>query len=108
MPGEEDFGIAAVEAMSTGCPVIAFAAGGALETVRDSGQNVANPTGLLYKRPEVDCLAQAMMELEGLTGRFDPVTMHGLARRFSPSQFSEGFKQIVGPLLRQRDWTSPW
>lgn len=33
--GEEDFGIALVEAMAAGCPVIAYKAGGALETVKD-------------------------------------------------------------------------
>src|SRR5439155_26429268 len=32
-PGEEDFGIIPVEAMASGCPVIAYGRGGALETV---------------------------------------------------------------------------
>ncbi len=108
MPGEEDFGIAAVEAMGSGCPVIAYAAGGALETVRDVRQNVANPTGLLYKRQDVESLAEAMLELEGLTDRFVPSQMHEWARRFSPEQFRAGFQRIVGPLMQERNWTCPW
>ena len=45
MPGEEDFGITAVEALASGKPVIALARGGALDIVPDFG-------GLLYDDPE--------------------------------------------------------
>ena len=41
-PGEEDFGISAVEALACGTPVVALARGGALDIVRD-GEN-----GVLY------------------------------------------------------------
>ena len=42
LPGEEDFGITPLEAMASGRPVVAFGAGGALETVIDGG------TGLFF------------------------------------------------------------
>ena len=35
LPGTEDFGITPVEANAAGKPVVAFAAGGALETVEE-------------------------------------------------------------------------
>ena len=56
-PGEEDFGIVPVEAMASGKPVIAYAKGGALETVIDS------PTlkkGVLFREQTVESLVEAI------------------------------------------------
>ena len=47
---EEDFGIAPVEAQACGTPVIAFARGGVVETVR--GLDAAQPTGVLLQGSE--------------------------------------------------------
>ncbi|MBD0389631.1 MAG: glycosyltransferase, partial [Nostoc sp. C3-bin3] len=44
----EDFGIALVEAQACGTPVIAYGAGGALETVRDIRQHPDSGTGLFF------------------------------------------------------------
>ena len=54
VPGEEDFGIAPVEAMAAGKPVVALRAGGARETVIDG------VTGVLFDRPVVDDLIEAL------------------------------------------------
>src|SRR5262249_3175133 len=51
-PGEEDFGIVPVEAMASGCPVIAYARGGALETV-GRGAGAAELAPLERGRPAV-------------------------------------------------------
>lgn len=53
-PGEEDFGIAPLEAMASGRPVVAFRAGGALETV------VENKTGVFFDEPTPESLMDAL------------------------------------------------
>lgn len=62
-PGVEDFGLVPVEAMACGAPVIAFGAGGALETV------LPGRTGLFFDRQNVAALKEVLGVLEG--GEFD-------------------------------------
>jgi glycosyltransferase involved in cell wall biosynthesis len=50
----EDFGLTPIEAQASGRPVVAFAAGGALETVRDG------ETGFLFSEQTPAALATAM------------------------------------------------
>ncbi|KKS43718.1 MAG: Glycosyl transferase group 1, partial [candidate division CPR1 bacterium GW2011_GWA2_42_17] len=59
-PQEEDFGITALEAMACGKPVIAFAKGGALETVID-GQ-----TGLFFSEQTAESLKSAILWFENI------------------------------------------
>src|SRR5206468_3281397 len=54
MPGEEDFGIAPVEANACGRPVIAYAAGGALDS------QIEGVTGILFPEQTVDSLCDAV------------------------------------------------
>ena len=56
--GEEDFGIAMVEAQACGTPVVAYARGGALEIVRDG------ESGILYEQSDSACLTEALEKLE--------------------------------------------
>jgi len=55
-PGEEDFGIAPVEAMACGTPVIAYRGGGALETVLEG------KTGEFFSEPNADSLLQILQK----------------------------------------------
>src|SRR5512136_1667825 len=57
-PGLEDYGIAPVQAQAAGRPVIAFAGGGALDTVKD------NVTGLFFHEPTAPSLAAAVRRLD--------------------------------------------
>ena len=109
MPQEEDFGMAAVEAMACGVPVIAYGAGGAIETVVhvDQESNVG-PTGLLYTPQTPDGLAAAIAGFERVEGRFDRQRLVAWAHRFAEDRFLDEFKQAVRPLLQQRGWTEPW
>ena len=86
-PGEEDFGIAPVEAMAAGRPAIAFAAGGALETVVDG------ETGLFFSEPTADSLAEAIRRLDGRT--WDAEALQAHARRFDTSMFEERLQKLV-------------
>jgi glycosyltransferase involved in cell wall biosynthesis len=84
-PGEEDFGITPVEAQACGKPVIAFAAGGALETVIDG------VTGVFFKDGNAESLCAALLESEKIA--WDPHTIRRNAERFSEEEF---LKNMVG------------
>lgn len=86
-PGEEDFGIAPVEAMACGRPVIAYGAGGALETV------VAGRTGLLFSPQEETALTEVLASFRD--GDFDPVEIRRHAEQFDVSRFQENIRNFV-------------
>ncbi len=83
--GIEDFGIAMVEAMASGKPVIAFGYGGALETVIDG------VTGVLFREQTADSLVGAVRRFEANAGGFDRKALRTHAMRFSSSTFMERF-----------------
>ena len=108
-PGEDDFGMVPVEAMACGTPVIACAAGGALETVIDAGgKSSSEPTGLLYEPGTVDGLVSAVRSFEEIEDRFESEHSVVRARRFSKSIFLDGFKKTVAALLAERGLGIPW
>jgi len=78
-PGEEDFGIAPVEAQAAGRPVVAFGAGGALDTVLDG------VTGVHFATQSVDALVAAVRRLEGLSIESAVVARH--AQTFDTTAF---------------------
>jgi glycosyltransferase involved in cell wall biosynthesis len=99
-PGEEDFGIASVEAQAAGAPVVAYAAGGALETVIDAAHaNGSGPTGVLFRPQTPDGLVQALELFE--TMQFEPARLAEHARSFAPDRFSAGFLAAVESALER-------
>jgi len=86
-PGLEDFGIVPVEAQAAGCPVIAYGAGGALETV------VEGRTGIFFKEQTVESLCAAVEELE--SHEFTADACRENARRFAKSVFIDKMKGIL-------------
>ncbi len=60
LAGTEDFGIVSVEAQAAGKPVVAFAAGGALETVEEG------VTGVFFREPSVEALIEAVRRADAL------------------------------------------
>lgn len=90
-PGCEDFGITPVEAQACGKPVIAFRAGGALETVLE------NETGVFFDEPESESLQKALADFESRT--WDPQLIRANAERFSEARFLEETRKILEPYL---------
>ena len=86
-PGEEDFGIAAVEALAAGTPVIAYAKGGALDIVQDG------ESGVLFADQTVESLAAAIKRFETMS--FLPATLHRKAKRFDKGLFDTKIRKIV-------------
>jgi glycosyltransferase involved in cell wall biosynthesis len=87
MPQEEDFGLAPVEAMSAGRPVIAFAAGGALETV------LADETGVLFEEQTPARLVEAVRRFESMS--FAKTRCRERALEFDTERFKERFSEYV-------------
>ena len=100
-PGEEDFGILPVEAMASGCPVIALGKGGALETVGRgadtealaklaAGGEARVPGGVLFGEQSVEGLMRAIRLREEHT--FDPAPLRAQAAPFSAERFDREFR----------------
>ncbi len=90
-PGEEDFGMAAVEALACGAPVVAFSRGGARDVVRD-GVN-----GALYGPEEPGGLAGALVRAERT--EFDYTSLRTSALPFARERFQRQFRNEIENLL---------
>lgn len=84
---EEDFGIIPVEAQACGTPIIAYAKGGALETV------IANETGIFFEEQTIESLKNALVVFENYT--FNPKIIRENALRFSKQRFENEIKSFV-------------
>ena len=87
-PGEEDFGISAVEAQASGKPVIALGRGGVLETVPPFG-------GVFFQAPTEPDLLAALQSFETREHEFVPAELQSAARRFSEAEFRQAFTAIL-------------
>lgn len=99
-PQIEDFGITPVEAMGQGCPVIAYAHGGALETVHEG------VSGLFFKEQTVESLIEAVERFQRTS--FDPKQVRHSAEAFCETLFEQRLSEFV---LKEWDkWRkhSPW
>ncbi len=86
-PAEEDFGITPLEAQAAGRPVIAYAAGGALDTV------IEGVTGEFFRQPTAESLAEAVRHFDA--SRYDPDACVANARRFDTDSFKENWLAFV-------------
>lgn len=88
-PQEEDFGIVPLEAQAMRTPVIAYARGGALETVQG---------GVFFYEQSPEALRQAVLEFE--KKRADRDLLRGQALRFDKSVFKTKIAQAIENVIR--------
>jgi glycosyltransferase involved in cell wall biosynthesis len=109
---EEDFGIAPLEAQAAGVPVIAWAAGGILETVpgiRVGETNLSDdrePVGVLYDDPTPESLQEAVRFFVEREKRFSPESARKNAERFSRTVFCSRYRTFVDEQVRRKEENS--
>jgi len=92
-PGVEDFGIVPVEAIAAGCPVIAFAMGGILDSMTSG-------TAEFYSSDTSEGLRQAITNFEKRT--FLEAELRDRAAAFAPEQFLRKFEAVLTQAVQGR------
>lgn len=98
-PGVEDFGIVPVEAIACGCPVIAFAEGGVLDSMTPK-------TAVFYHSPTENALCDAIAEFESRPHTFPADTLRAHAEQFSEERFLQRFTEHLTQALADSSLTS--
>lgn len=93
-PGTEDYGIVPLEAMACGRPVIAYGAGGILETVEEGR------TGIFFKESSPEALISAVQESEKIP--WDPQAIRDHALNFSREKYKARLKGFLLEKTRSR------
>jgi glycosyltransferase involved in cell wall biosynthesis len=92
-PGEEDFGMVPIEAMASGRPVVAFARGGATETVVDG------ISGVFFSEQTVEAISAAIRRMADM--KIDPTKIAAHASQFGRETFFQKMRQHIDYLLSQ-------
>lgn len=94
-PGLEDFGITPLEVNACGRPIIAYRAGGALDTV------VAEQTGLFFEEQSVESLMEAIKHFE--TYDWDAARIRLHAEAFSEDIFMERLQSSIEGAMNAKE-----
>lgn len=109
-PQREDFGLVPVEVQAAGRPVIAFGAGGVLDSVRplppqweqDPSMRFDDPrpvTGIFFDAQTPEALEAALVRFEKQELLFAPDALRAWAERFSPARFDAAFDHELAAVL---------
>jgi glycosyltransferase involved in cell wall biosynthesis len=85
---DEDFGMVPLEAQACGRPVIAYGAGGSLETVSPD-------TGVFFPRQAVESIIEGILEFESREASFDPVRTNAWAQNFATPLFLRAIRDFI-------------
>jgi glycosyltransferase involved in cell wall biosynthesis len=88
-PAKEDFGIAPIEALAAGVPVIAFGEGGALEYIKN------NQNGLFFPEQNVESIKKAILEFESNISKFNPEKIKNSSLGFNSEIFKQKILDII-------------
>ncbi|MBD2329977.1 glycosyltransferase [Alkalinema sp. FACHB-956] len=91
----EDFGIAPVEAQASGTPVIAYAAGGTGESVKDVRQWGSQGTGMLFPQQSIASLQETIQAFERHYQQLQPEVIHQHALGFQPTVFRDRYLEFL-------------
>ena len=97
-PGEEDLGIAPLEAMASGKPVIAYGKGGALETIisyDQQGEGKETPTGIFFYEQSVASLIDAVKQFDRIEKEYDPSAIRKHVLQWDREVFKENIKKSI-------------
>lgn len=94
-PGAEDFGIAPLEAMAAGRPVIAYAYGGALDTV------IEGVSGLLFREQTFESLTRALQRFDA--DAYDPAAIRAHVEQFDTTVFRQRMTAFVTRAWEEHD-----
>lgn len=95
----EDFGIVPVEAQASGTPVIAYGAGGVLDTVRPWPDPDAS--GVFFEAQTPESLAEAVRRFEDIASGFDASVLRTHAERYGNAQFRATLIDVVDQAWEQ-------
>lgn len=93
-PANDDFGIAPVEAMAAGKPVLALNQGGAKDTV------IPGRTGIFFQNPTLEDFQKAVQALQAHPGFNNKEIMHH-AQQFSTQQFQQKCKAYISKIMQK-------
>lgn len=99
-PGEEDFGIVPIETMASGRPVIAYASGGAVETVLDG------ITGMLFEDQTADALTATVKRFVEHEESFNADIIRQRAEGFSCTVFRDRMTALLEQLIAEQKGTT--
>lgn len=88
-PGEEDFGMAPIEAMACGKPVLAYNKGGLTESMK------AGETGQLFDEPTLESMEAALTQLLINEKEYDPYKIRAHAEQFSRKRFEKAMQALA-------------
>jgi glycosyltransferase involved in cell wall biosynthesis len=91
---DEDFGMVPLEVQACGRPVIAYGAGGSLETVRGGADS---PTGVYFGEQAVESVMKGILQFEAadVAGRFDSTEIQNWAAKFATPVFLRRMRDFV-------------